>query len=92
MKNKELYIPIIISAIITAVAAAVCFSFSIYAALICAAVGIAIIAVFAFFTIKRYRAIANLNDYLSLVCSGNYRGAFVHSLLFRRRLKFTAIW
>ena len=72
MKNKELYIPIIISAIITAVAAAVCFSFSIYAALICAAVGIAIIAVFAFFTIKRYRAIANLNDYLSLVCSGNY--------------------
>ena len=72
MKNKELYIPIIISAIITAVAAAVCFSFSNSAALICAAVGIAIIAVFAFFTIKRYRAIANLNDYLSLVCSGNY--------------------
>ena len=72
MKNKELYIPIIISVSVTAVAAAVCFSFSNSAALICAAVGIAIIAVFAFFTIKRYRAIANLNDYLSLVCSGNY--------------------
>ena len=72
MKNKELYIPIIVSAIITAATAAVCFSFSKPAALICAAVGIAIIAVFAFFTIKRYRAISGLNDYLSLVCSGNY--------------------
>ena len=72
MKNKELYIPIIISAIITAVAAAVCFNVSKPAALICTALGVAIIVVFAFFTIKRYRAIASLNDYLSLVCSGNY--------------------
>ncbi len=72
MKNKELYIPIIISVFVTAVAAAVCFTFSKAAALICAVLGVAIIACFAFFTIKRYRAIAGLNDYLSLVCSGNY--------------------
>lgn len=72
MKNKELYIPIIISVLVTAVAAAVCFSFSKYAALLCAALGIAVTAVFAIFTVKRYRAIANLNDYLSRVCSGNY--------------------
>ena len=72
MKNRGLYLPITASAIITAVAAGVCFGFSKPAALICAALGIVLIAVFAFFTAKRYRMIAGLNDYLSLVCSGSY--------------------
>ncbi len=72
MKNRELYIPIIISVALTALAAAVCYSISKPAALLCAVLGIMLIAVFAIYTVKRYRAISDLNDYLSLVCAGNY--------------------
>ncbi len=41
-------------------------------AIICAALGIILIAIFCFYTNRRYRAISDLNDYLLLVCSGNY--------------------
>ena len=72
MKNKYFYAPMIISAVIAAALAAICFKFSVAAGIICAALGILLICIFAFFTAKRYRAISDLNDYLSLVCAGNY--------------------
>ena len=72
MKNKDFYIPIIISLIITAAAAAFCISFSKPAALICAALGAVLTVTFAVGTAQRYKKISRLNDYLSLVCSGNY--------------------
>ena len=72
MKNKGLYLPVTVSLTVTAAAAVGCIYYSRPAALICAALGLAVITVFAFFTLKRYRAIAALNDYLSLVCSGSF--------------------
>lgn len=72
MKNKEVYLPLIFSAVITAAGFAVCFKQNYICALICTILGIILISIFAFFTVRRYKAIAKLNDYLSLVCSGNY--------------------
>ena len=72
MKNKHFYLPIIISIALTAAAAAVCFAFSRVAALSCAALGTVLTVVFAVFTAQRYKKISELNDYLSLVCGGNF--------------------
>ena len=72
MKNKYFYLPVIISIALTAVSAAVCFSFSKVAALICLSLGAALTVLFAIFTAQRYKRISELNDYLSLVCNGNY--------------------
>ncbi|MBR7073425.1 MAG: HAMP domain-containing histidine kinase [Eubacterium sp.] len=72
MKNREFYLPVIICAVITAVLSSICFKSDIISGVICAALGLAVICVFAVYTAKRYKEISRLNDYLSLVCSGNY--------------------
>ncbi len=72
MKNREFYLPVIICAVITAVLSSICFKSDIISGVICAALGLAVICVFAVYTAKSYKEISRLNDYLSLVCSGNY--------------------
>ena len=72
MKNKDFYLPIIICSVLTAVCSAICLKFNTVCAIICALLGLALIFVFALYTQKRYKAIKELNNYLSLVCSGNF--------------------
>lgn len=57
---------------VTAAASTIMLFMNKSGAIICAALGIILIAIFCFYTNRRYRAISDLNDYLLLVCSGNY--------------------
>ncbi len=72
MKNKEFFTPVIIGVSATAAASTIMLFMNKSGAIICAALGIILIAIFCFYTNRRYRAISDLNDYLLLVCSGNY--------------------
>jgi len=51
---------------------AVCLFFNKYCALLCFVCGITVMAVCLYATKKRYDRLNELNNYLSLVCSGNY--------------------
>lgn len=72
MKNQEFKLMILVSAFCTVVFSAVCLFFCTPAAVICFLLGTVLTAVFAVFTRQRYKKIEELNDYLSVVCSGNY--------------------
>ncbi|MCR5207273.1 MAG: HAMP domain-containing histidine kinase [Eubacterium sp.] len=72
MKNKEFYIPVTAGLIISIAAVILMLFISKECALICALISGALMALFIVYTDKRYRAISRLNDYLSLVCAGNY--------------------
>ncbi len=72
MKNKEFFIPVIMGVAVTAATSIIMLFMNKSGAIICAALGIILIAIFCFYTNRRYRAISDLNDYLLLVCSGNY--------------------
>ena len=72
MKNKEFFISVIISVAATAAISIIMLFINKTGAIACAFLGIILIAVFCVYTNKRYRAISDLNDYLSLVCAGNY--------------------
>lgn len=56
----------------TAVLSAVCLFFEPWCALICFVLGGGITGVFLYCTKKRYNKLNELNNYLSLVCSGNF--------------------
>lgn len=72
MKNQEFKLMILVSAFCTVVFSVVCFFFCTPAAVIYFLLGTVLTAVFAVFTRQRYKKIEELNDYLSVVCSGNY--------------------
>lgn len=72
MKNQEFELMILVSAFCTVVFSAVCLFFCTPVAVICFLLGTVLTAVFAVFTRQRYKKIEELNDYLSVVCSGNY--------------------
>ncbi|MBE6817309.1 MAG: HAMP domain-containing histidine kinase [Ruminococcaceae bacterium] len=72
MKNKGFYLPMLIGIAVTAVASTLMLRVNLVGALICAVTGAVLLCVFGVFTAKRYRAISELNDYLSLVCAGHY--------------------
>lgn len=72
MNNAEMKKTLAISLSLTAVLSCVCFVINIACGIICAALGVALTAVFAFYTKKRYDRLNELNTYLSLVCAGNY--------------------
>lgn len=57
---------------VTAAASTIMLFMNKSGAIICATLGIILTAIFCFYTNRRYRAISDLNDYLLLVCSGNY--------------------
>ena len=72
MKNKEFFIPVTVGIFVTAAASTIMLFMNKSGAIICAALGIILTAILCFYTNRRYRAISDLNDYLLLVCSGNY--------------------
>jgi signal transduction histidine kinase len=72
MKNKEFVIPLIISSVITAVLTIVMLFINKICAILCLAMGLILIGVFVVYTKKRYDKLNDLNNYLSLVCSGNF--------------------
>ncbi len=58
--------------IITVVSAVVCIFIQPWCALVCVLTGLCLTAVFLVYTKKRIDKLAELNNYLSLVCSGNF--------------------
>ncbi|MCD7872288.1 MAG: hypothetical protein LUG21_03105 [Clostridiales bacterium] len=72
MKNKEFSSVIILSVIICALFSAPAFFVDLKCGVAAVASDIALIAVFIVYTKKRYKKISELNNYLSLVCAGNY--------------------
>lgn len=72
MINKDIKMILIISLALTAVFSAVCFAINAFCGALCLLLGLCVTAVFLVYKKKRYQKINELNNYLSLVCSGNY--------------------
>lgn len=72
MINKQANIILILGVVLSVVCSAVCLFFSKICALVCFLLGISLSVIFYSVTKSRLKAINNLNNYLSLVCSGNY--------------------
>ena len=72
MNDKEIRIVLIVSSILTVVLSVICAFFSKICAVLCLALGIILIMIFAVVTKRRYKNLNDLNDYLSLVCKGIY--------------------
>ncbi|MCM1115488.1 MAG: HAMP domain-containing histidine kinase [Clostridium sp.] len=72
MINRDIKMVVLIGAVITIALSIVCLFIEPWCALICMVLGAAIVAVFAYYTKKRYDSLKELNNYLSLVCAGNY--------------------
>lgn len=72
MINNDIKIILILSGFLTIVLSVICFIFNATCGILCLFLGCAVTAVFLFYTNKRYKKLRELNDYLSLVCSGNY--------------------
>lgn len=72
MTDNSLKIIAAAGVIITAVSAVACIFIQPWCALVCVLTGACLTAVFLVYTKKRINKIAELNNYLSLVCSGNF--------------------
>lgn len=72
MKNKGLVLPVATGVVLTIAAAAACFFMNKICAVLCLVLGAALIIIFLQYTRKRYDDINELNNYISLVCSGNF--------------------
>jgi signal transduction histidine kinase len=72
MKNKEFVLPIIFGSIITVLALIIMIFISKICAVICLVMGVLLLSVFALYTKQRYDKLNDLNNYLSLVCSGDF--------------------
>lgn len=72
MTDNSLKIIAAAGVIITVVSAVACIFIQPWCALVCVLTGACLTAVFLVYTKKRINKIAELNNYLSLVCSGNF--------------------
>ena len=72
MINKDIKGLLLTCSGITAVVIIICFFVNPIGGALCLLLGAAITAVFVIYTRKRYKKLSELNDYLSLVLSGNY--------------------
>ncbi|MFR5876615.1 MAG: sensor histidine kinase [Eubacterium sp.] len=72
MKNREFLMPVMVGAVITLLLSAITFFINKMCGFLCLATGLSILVIFAVYTKNRYKKITELNDYLSLVCSGKY--------------------
>lgn len=72
MKNKNLVLPAVICAALTAVLSIIAFCMNKLCGALCLALGITLLTVFIIYTKQRYDKLAELNNYLSLVCSGDF--------------------
>ncbi|MGN0525878.1 MAG: sensor histidine kinase [Acutalibacteraceae bacterium] len=72
MINKDVKLIAAVGIFLTVFCSAVCFFISRVCALVCLLLGLVLTGIFLFVTKKRYDKLGKLNDYLSLVCSGQY--------------------
>lgn len=72
MKNREILQIVLLCLVLGAAASGVCFYINIRCGIICAVLAIVLMIIFVVYTKRRYDTISQLNDYLSLVCSGNF--------------------
>jgi signal transduction histidine kinase len=72
MKNKEFVMPLLIGSCLVFITAIVMLCINKICALLCLIMGVLLLLIFAFYTKKRYEKINDLNNYLSLVCNGDY--------------------
>lgn len=72
MINNDLKNVIGIGAGVTVLLSLVCLFIDFRCAFICLLLGIVLTTVFFFVTKKRYKKLSELNDYLSLICAGNF--------------------
>lgn len=72
MINKDIKGLLLTCSGITAVVIIICFFVNPIGGALCLLLGAAITAVFVIYTRRRYKKLSELNDYLSLVLSGNY--------------------
>lgn len=72
MKNKDYTLPVIVSAVMTAVISAAAFFISLPSGVLCLVLGVAVTATELYFARRRRRSLETLNGYLALVCSGEY--------------------
>lgn len=72
MRNKENIITLAVSIVATLLCCVVAMCINVYCGIICVVLGITINAVYIQLTVKRYKQITALNDYLSAVCTGDY--------------------
>lgn len=72
MINKDIKTIAAVGAALTIILSAVCLFIAPLCALICLLLGALLTAVFLYFTKKRYDKLNELNNYLSLVCSGKF--------------------
>ena len=59
-------------AVLTVGLSVFCFRYGLAVGILCTAFGVTLLLIFIIYTMRRYREIRRLNDYLTLVCSGNY--------------------
>lgn len=72
MINRDIKVIFIIGVSLTILLSGLCLFFEPVCALICLMLGLSVTALFFYCTKQRYNKLSKLNDYLSLVCSGNY--------------------
>ena len=72
MKNKEFYLPLMFAGVLTMIVSIAMLFINVICAGMAFLLGTGIITVFLIYTKKRYDKLDELNNYLSLVCSGNY--------------------
>lgn len=72
MINKDIKIIAALGSFLTLLSAAICLFIYPICALVCLSLGLVLTCIFLFVTKKRYEKLSELNNYLSLVCSGQY--------------------
>lgn len=72
MINKDIKIIVLTGVFASLLFSGVCLFFNKYCAMLCFILGMIIMSVSLYLTKKRYDKLNELNNYLSLVCSGNY--------------------
>lgn len=72
MRNKEYKIALAIMILVSVLLVIISFAINVFAGVISLAMAIALVSIFVVYQSKRLKQIEALNDYLSLVCSGDY--------------------
>lgn len=72
MINNDIKIILAISSAVTVLLTIICAFIDLKCAAVCFVLGAVVTAVFLYYTKRRYDKLNKLNDYLSLICSGNY--------------------
>lgn len=72
MRNKEFKIVLLVAIVLSVAATTVAFILNIACGFICFAVCVCLNGIYIHLTRKRYNQIESLNDYLNMVCSGDY--------------------